>query len=281
MKRFIFSFILLSTLATLAYTQAMFFSQTVIPASGCSQATSFVARTSGLDATHTTNYTNLICGMVTDGTWSSLDVLYVFATNSTGNAALNLVSSSFNATTHATLTFSADHGWTGDGSAGYIDTGFNPSTAGGHFVQNSSSMGAYVLSGATGTFAEMGYLIGGNDTRMIPSFGGTLFIWAVNSNAQVASSNSVVASSWIETRTGASAQALYKNGASLFTDTTASQTVPNSDIFVFAENTGSPTSFSPHALSAAFIGGGLTSGNAGLVASRLNTYMTAYGINVY
>ncbi len=53
-------------------------------------------------------------------------------------------------------------------------------------------------------------------------------------------------------------------------------------MYVFAENqSGSPAAFSPHALSAAFIGGGLTSGNAALVASRINTYMTAYGINVY
>jgi hypothetical protein len=36
------------------------------PPPGCSQATAFLARTSGLDGTHTMAYTNLICGLVTD-----------------------------------------------------------------------------------------------------------------------------------------------------------------------------------------------------------------------
>src|SRR5882757_8185192 len=61
--------------------------------SGCSpgaEATSFLARTSGLDAAHTGAYCVLIDGLVTDSVYSILDGLYVFATADTTTALLNL-----------------------------------------------------------------------------------------------------------------------------------------------------------------------------------------------
>src|SRR5208283_3321474 len=86
----------------------------------------------------------------TDGTWSLLDALYIFATNTTTTAALNLVSSSFTGTVNGTLTFSADNGWTGDGSTGYFGTNFIPSIALGNCKLNSCSMGIYDLTSNTG-----------------------------------------------------------------------------------------------------------------------------------
>ena len=65
---------------------------------GCSAATTFLARTSGLSGTETTAYTTMICGMITDGTWSLFDGLYVFATNTKTTAKLNLVSTSYGLT---------------------------------------------------------------------------------------------------------------------------------------------------------------------------------------
>jgi hypothetical protein len=123
------------------------------PPSGCTQATTFLARTSGLSGTETTAYTNLICGMVTDGTWSLLDALYIFATNTTTTAKLNLISTSFPIAYHGTPAessqFSADHGYTGDGSTVYLDTGFIPSSAGGVFTLNSAHIGQYMLTSRT------------------------------------------------------------------------------------------------------------------------------------
>jgi hypothetical protein len=83
---------------------------------GCSQATNFLARVSSasltIDGTHTTAYTNLICGLVTDGIITgsmsgsgsgasacgagSFDGLYIFATDTTAGSnqtltTLNLV----------------------------------------------------------------------------------------------------------------------------------------------------------------------------------------------
>src|SRR5712664_2840319 len=93
------------------------------PSGGCSQATTFIARTSGLSGTETTAYTNLICGLVTDGVYSTLDALYIFATNTTTTANLNLISTNFGLTGATPPTFSADHGYTGNGTTQFLDTG--------------------------------------------------------------------------------------------------------------------------------------------------------------
>ena len=45
-------------------------------ATGCSQATAYLARATG-EVTHAADLTTLICGLVTDGVWSKLDALYV------------------------------------------------------------------------------------------------------------------------------------------------------------------------------------------------------------
>jgi hypothetical protein len=127
---------------------------------GCTAATNFLARTSGLSGTETTAYTTMICGLVTDGVitgnlsgatgcGSVLDGLYIFATNTTTTANLNLCGTSYGLTQHGSVTFNADTGYTGDGTTGYFDTGFNPSTAGGNFSLNSASIGSYILTNRT------------------------------------------------------------------------------------------------------------------------------------
>src|SRR5229473_4702071 len=130
------------------------------PGGGCSQATTFLARTSGLSGTETTAYTNLICGLVTDGIITGtlsgatgcgtvLDGLYIFATNTTTTANLNLCGTSFGLTTSAAPSFTADRGYTGNGTTQFLDTGFIPSAAGGATTLNSTSLGAYVLTNRT------------------------------------------------------------------------------------------------------------------------------------
>src|SRR4051812_42354 len=62
----------------------------------CAASTTFLARTSGLNGTHTNAYNALICGMVADGTWcgSLFDAIYIFATQDSTTALLNLCAAS-------------------------------------------------------------------------------------------------------------------------------------------------------------------------------------------
>src|SRR5260370_657257 len=68
--------VVLAALTLPGYQRASYDPQ---PSTACAQATSFLARTSGLSGTQQTNYTTLICGLETDGIGcsSKLDALYI------------------------------------------------------------------------------------------------------------------------------------------------------------------------------------------------------------
>lgn len=249
------------------------------------QTTAFLARTSGLSGTETAAYKALINGMVADGTWALLDALYIFATKDTTTANLNLVSTSFGLTQTGTVTFAADHGYTGDGSTGFLNTNYNPSTAGGVATLSSRSIGAYVQSSRTSSnnAVEIGYLIGSDNTFIQPETGGTC-TYEFNGGAFPGFANANAQGFYAATRTGLNATAIYKNGSGTASATAANTggALGNGNVFISASNGGGTAgNFSPDQLSAAFIGGGLSSANAVLVSNRINGYMTALGINVY
>jgi hypothetical protein len=250
------------------------------------QATAFLARTSGLSTTERNAYIAMINGMVTDGTWSLFDWFYIFATNNTTTALLNLISTNFTGTTHGTVSFSADHGFTGDGSTFYIDTGWK-TTNGTNYVQNSAVFGVYDLTNSTtgdGSFI-IGQDAGANyDVRLAILTVGNLL--QADANDTVSNSLSIAAQSQRQgsfgvIRTGSAAEAVYKNGSLLTSGTAVSGALSAFNVFIFANNSGVAGAFSTDQLSAAFAGGGMTAVQLQQVQSRINGYMTALGINVY
>jgi hypothetical protein len=251
----------------------------------CSQATTFLARTSGLSGTETAAYKALICGMVTDGTWSLMDALYIFATNNTTTAKLNLVSTSYTATVNGTLTFTADTGWTGDGSTGYLDTGFNPTSASGHYSLNSATLGVYDLtSRAANISTQIGVLdLGASSISYIAAFFSGGGSWDMNGLSYNSTSGVTTSQgSWLASRTTNMLISYYQNGSLIGSNPAeASVAIQNADVYIFCYNNSGPMSVTSDQLSAAWIGGGLNSTQAANVQSRINNYMKALGINVY
>jgi hypothetical protein len=83
------------------------------------QTTAFLARANAvttLDGTHTAAYTALINGGVADGWFQKMDMLMIYATQSSGVALLNLPNSTYTAMAGAGLSFSADVGRAGSGN---------------------------------------------------------------------------------------------------------------------------------------------------------------------
>lgn len=239
--------------------------------SGCSQATALLARMDG--SQNTSAVTTAVCGMVTDGTYSLLDALYVFAINSTANANLNWAQNAYNLTKVGTVTFSANAGYTGDGSTGYFTTGFIPSSAGGNFTQNSASMGACILStGTGGNIAEVGTsslsvysLINPDSTSLYMDLSDATFS---------AYSISSVQGSWIVTRASSSALTYYKNATSVATPSSTSGSVSDMAFYVLAYNSGgTATAFSSHQDAYIFWGGALTGTQVTAIYNRLHTYL--------
>jgi hypothetical protein len=253
-------------------------------AAGCSQASTFLARTSGLDATHTTAYTTLICGLVSDGIWSLLDAVYIFTTAGQTTAGLNLVSSSYTVTVNGTTTFTVDNGWAGDGSTGYLNTHFQPGAAA-NFKQNAASYGVYVLTNrsavgvniyVTNEMAISNYDIG---FRPFNASGTQYFI--CSSDAVGTATDTTSQGMYVVSRTASNAVAIYKNGASLGSNADVSAALSNADTYVFAANGGAPSNFSSDKLGSAFYGASLTTAQMTQISTRINTYMTTFGVNVY
>ncbi len=254
------------------------------------ESSNFLARATGITTTpDKTAYDALITGLVTDSVFSLLDALYIFAAPDTTTAKLNLIQNAYNLTQTGSLSFSAAHGYTGDGSTGFFDTGFNPATASGHFVQNSATQGCYVLSNRA---VQQGYTAIGSlnnrQNRLQPlqagGPGGLLYEINDNSGANFDATQTNAQGSWLASRTASNLTSAYKNGntTAIATSANASGAPDSLNLYLFAFNSsGSASGFSADQMSAVWIGAGMTSTQASNLQGRLNTFMTTYGINVY
>lgn len=252
----------------------------------CTESSNFFARattvTVGADKT---NYDTLICGIVSDGDFSKLDVLKIWAAPDRTAAVLNLIQNAYNDTENGTVNFTAYQGYTGDGSTFYLDSGFRPDTASSpQYVLNSAVMGVYVQTNTTSGGANAENMGASNvGTAYLTTFSFGNANWIVNNSA----TNRAIATAtsqglWVATRTSINDVALYRNGNTTPIDSSAanvSDFVPRANFWFFARNgAGGPTSSQ---MSAGFLGSGLSSAAMARISARINTFMTAYGINVY
>lgn len=251
-------------------------------------AAAFLARTSGLDATHTTAYTDLINGLVSDGVWTKLDVLHVYATQDSTTALLNLVSSSYNGTSHGSPTFTADRGFTGVqfSTTVWIDIGFNGNTAvSPKYLLNDAHISAWHV---TSTNTDFGYgSVGAGDgtlpfngTSQAWVLGGTQYSFCNNQNWGQALQGGSAASGaghWISNRIASPNAQNYHNGASVLGSGT-SNGIPNFDMYSLGTNQSGTARGAGVQLAMVSVGGNLTSTETSNFYSRLRTYMTAVGV---
>jgi hypothetical protein len=254
--------------------------------------TAFLARADAITTVGSAEraaYKTLINGLVTDGNLALLDALYIFATDTAAHANLNIVQNAFNLTQSGSVTFTIDAGYTGDGTTGYFDTGFNPSTAGGNFSLSSASLGTYILFNRTtpSTSVPIGAVTGSNYTLIQPLASGPVFTGDINSITFPSVANSGTKAAWIITRPvsgGSTTLNAYKNGSStpIFSTADSSSGLPNATLFILALNSsGTQVDFGSDQKGATFFGGGLTGTQAAAINNRINAFMTAFGVNVY
>ena len=251
----------------------------------CTQSGTFLTAATGVTLTaDKANYDMLICGLVSDGEWN-FDVLYIWAAPGATNAALiNLANpGTFNGTAHPTLTFSAYHGYTGDASASYLDTGFNPTTATSpNYTQNSATFGAYVLSSRTTgqNWWAIGNVAASSDELFAP-FQSSTGTAQLNSTTGFNVNNSNAHGAYNITRTSSSSQVSYINSAEIASGNTTDTSVApiNTNIIFFAFSPGFGNTGDQ--LAAGWIGKGLSATDSCKINNRINAYMAAYSLNVY
>jgi hypothetical protein len=239
---------------------------------GCTQATAFLARVS--NHTNDTNYTTMICGMVTDGTWAKLDLLYIFAANNSTDALLNLIGSTTTALSATAPTFAANTGFTGNGSSATINvTGYNLST-GTNFSQNSASAFAWSTEAGTDNNWIVGDSVNFSDNVEIRPLG-----FSGGSTANITSGSNFTSTGSVATgfglftvsRTSSTVSTLYQNTTSIGSATNASA-APQSATPQFLGG-GNVTYFSGGI--AGGFGGGLTSTDVNNLYGRVHAFLHA------
>lgn len=278
---------------------------------GCTvQANTFIARTTG---ENTSAITTLICGLVTDGLIDStasmastgtnpycgntgvLDRLFLLAMANQTDALLDVCGHP-SATLSATApTFAANAGFTGGNLSTtiYIDTGMNPTAAGGRYTLNSAHIQAWAIGGSVLTGSDIGASSNPATTDATINMGYTDSTAYLYINQDATSTSTTITGaiggpgSMIFGRSGAASTnvfAYFRGAAAGISSPQASSSMPNFDFYLLNSNkAGTPIGGSSRQIAAASIGSALTaaqvmtgtiSSGTGLVP-RLCTYLTA------
>jgi len=222
----------------------------------------------------------LIAGLKTDGLWTKLDRLWLHAGENSQSALVDLVARELASAT-AAPTFTTDRGYTFNGTSNSLQTAYNPGvTAPAHFALNSAMIASYdrdigIVGGAQcmfGCFNTSTVEIRGNSA--------TDFELQINAGTRQTIAGVYTIGFWTSSRTGSTTTNSFKNGSAISpTGTDVSTSLPGHVMTIGALN--GTTDFCDHQIAASIAGAGITSTDAGNLSSRINTYMTAIGANVF
>lgn len=270
----------------------------------CSQATTFLARTSGLSTPETNAVTTTICQLVSNGIITGtlsgaagcgtvLQGFYFTVTNNTTTANLNICGTSFGLTSTAAPTFTADAGYVGNGTTQFLNTNFTPSTSGVAVTTTSNSIGVYIgnTRAASGTATDIGaanvanssytYMNALSDsTGVNGEVNGFTFPPSWSTAATPAGCTSL-------SRIGTTINA-YKNssgtGLSPIATGDTALALPDNPYFLLAfdgPTASTPSSFAPDTLYAAYYGAGITGAQHVAICNAINAGLAVFGLNKF
>lgn len=214
---------------------------------------------------------DLIVGLKADGIWTLLDRLWLLADANQPSALTDLVVRAL-ATAVNSPTFTADRGYTGNGTSSYIETSYNPGDGGTYkFLQNDAHHSFWDLSTSTADTWPEGQ---SNTSTSFQWFSGSFFP-RVNDNGGATTPGHANGHNLVS-RIASTDRTLYQDGASVGNLVIGSGAVFNATFTICGINAGGL--FSDHQISMFSSGGGMTSGQVTSFYNRLRTYMTAVGV---
>lgn len=248
----------------------------------CSQATTYIAALTGPTAPEQAAYKLGICSMVAHGTFPLIDILYIHIQQSAANAKVNAVApGTHNAVQTGTVTFVADAGLTGDSTTGFFITGLNPSTAGG--TLNAWNSGVCITNSRA---VSQNWVAFGSDDAVpnqtyFEPFTGTSAGGAINDMGGDNVANANAQGSWIFTRTGAAASAIYKGGVATGSASGTATGLPNAVMYEFAFNSnGTAANFTGDTHAYFFAGHvGISASQAASIFNDLGAMLSALGVS--
>ena len=218
----------------------------------------------------------LIAALKVAGVWAKIDALYVAAAADSQAATRNWKQNLYNATAINSPTFTADQGFTGNGSSSYLQTGYTASTAGGNYVQDSATIGVWMRTElAADNIYDLAAFRSGGDTRI--NVRGAAGNQAIRLNSLDGTNPNVPSAIGftVGARSSPTVQRFLKNGVLLSSPTINSVQVPNSQFGLLGFGTGG--NYSSRQMAAALIAGGLTDAEVLAAYNALLAYMQAVG----
>ncbi len=243
----------------------------------CAQATAFFQRLASQPSTvRKVLYNTMIASLANAGVWSKLDTLYMFAAADQATALTNLVSASFGATAVGTPTFTADQGFAG-GTGKYVDSNFNPSTAGGQFQQNSASAFAWGSSVAGADGATVGNATNtiSNPAEIYPRYTDNTMYGNLGESVESTIATGQTDGSGLRalSRTAGTGYAAYKGAGTLIASITATSTALANKNIVFL--VGQSAHYYTGTVYCGGFGSGLSGGDVAALYGALHPYLQA------
>ena len=233
------------------------------------------AMTTPPDAARQTLISNTVVALKAVGVWTLLDALWVMAAHHEQASRLNWKSpGNFTLSEQGGITFETDRGWQGNGTSGYLNTGWIPATHGVNYQQNGASAGGYVQENGTGSVIG-GALSGGATGPILLALQGggnrinTEFTGATGLTPAITAEGF-----YVIRRTASNAQQMLSNGAIDATNTATSSTRPAVALYLGARNNnGTADLFSQNRLALANVGAAMSEAQQ---ASLYSVFQTGY-----
>jgi hypothetical protein len=253
--------------------------------------TLIAAMTTAPDAARQTLISDHIIALKAAGIWSQLDTYYMMAAHHEQASRLNWKSpGNFTLVANGGITFTVDRGWQGDGSTGYLDTGWIPATHGVNYQLNDASFGVYSRTNLQQDSSDMGATAGSVTLASIIFARGLTggaagrLVTRINHNTQDAPAIAAVPNSTglsVARRTNSSDHQAFKNGAEVAAATRASG-LTTLEFYICARNgDGTPVAFSTRQYASAFTAAAMSEAqHAALYAAQQNGYLAAVGAAV-
>lgn len=231
-------------------------------------------------------YNELIADLKSAGVWTKLDALYIMAAHDSQAASLNIKNpGTYDLTAGGgSPTFTEDAYYSFNGSTDWLDTNFNPATAGGNYEQDSATIGIWSATSGTRQFS-FGFQV--NNTTggayMSPHTSGDRWQFQMNSGTNIHNIGNS-GNPWTNStglfalnRSGSAAVQAYWNGAAQTIQSSGATQVSsalNSNSFRIGM-TRAASQYGAIDAPAAFIGGSLTSGEHDALYDAIDSYLTA------
>ena len=216
----------------------------------------------------------LVRGLKAADIWAKLDMLHVLAAHDEQAARRNWVADAYNLTAVSAPGFVADRGFTGDGAASYLDTGFQPGvSAGAHALQDDNHLGLWCLTNVSGS----GIDAGSTNHSLNANNSGNLSTRNMAGTSNAVGAGSAIGHSLIS-RAGPAAYSRYKNGASLGDASQASAAPTALNLFVCCRNAGGvAAAFGTRQIAAVHAGAALSAGEVAALYALLGSYLVGVG----